>query len=438
MNRRTRRILATCVVALPLLSAGCGDADRTSSSTAGADAASSDHASTERGGSSQTQLLTVSIDRSAQSEARPAAGRSGGAEDLPAVPFAEEGTVDWRLFEIAELMGAPLPQKKQIVAADGSRQEVDLSPQEIASEQKARLRQAVAHAGQVIAATHADRERETQFNNAVHYLCAAHVELAILGEAESARKLGEVAEAIWHEKPKSEAAVESAYRLVELARRMADLYGRQDAEWVRAQARQARLFGERFPEEESRVAVALMDAGRACELAGFTDFARDCYRRIRDRFPDSPYADGIVTAMRRVSLEGRTLAAEDFGGPTIEGGFLSIDRFRGRHVLVAFWMTDSPTFLADLPALKQIEETHQGGLEIIGVNLDQDETAVDRFVDEHDIGWRQVFDPDPENRGAYNVVARFYGITVVPVYWLIGPDGTVLQAPADIRNLPLP
>jgi peroxiredoxin len=421
MDRRTRHTLLGCGLTWTLLAAGCGDSGGPAPSSSANIQATADAAAPAR-------LATVSID--------PPSPSAASSSTAP-VPFAAEGSVDWRLSRITELL-APPARLKEVVSDDGSRRQEDRTPQEITAERKSRLRQVVDLAGQAIAQTHADPERTTQFINAVHYLCEAHVELAVLGEADSARKLGEVADAIYREHPQSEAAVEAGHRLVDLAQRMADFYGRQDAEWVRAQGRQARLFAERFPKEENRVAVALIDAARACELAGLPGESRDCLKLIVERFPGTPYADEVVTDVRRLTLEGRRLAPEEFGGPTIDGGFLSIDHLRGKHVLVAFWMTDSPTFQADLPALRQLEETHRGKLEIIGVNLDTDEAKVDVFVEQQALAWRQIFDADPARRGVENPVARFYGVSAVPLYWLIGPDGTVLKAPADVRNLTIP
>lgn len=429
-----KRIVAGGCLAFAL--AGCGDSG--TATTAGTSAPAANVA--------VNPASTAPITEAAPAPASTPAERPLATASIPApatktaetpaggLPFATEGSVEWRLFQITDLI-APPATRKEVVAADGSRTQLDRTPEEITRERQSRLAKVADHAGQIIARTHADPSQEAHFLNAVHYLCSAQVELAVLGNADSARKLGEVADAIFQEKPQSEAAATSSYALVTLSQKMAELYGRQNPDWVRAQSRQARLFVERFPKETSRSAVALIDAARACERAGLPTDARDCLRLIADRFPNTPFAEEIVPDLRRLNLEGRTLTAQEFGGPTIDGGFLSVEHLRGRHVLVAFWMTDSPTFAADLPVLQQLEQQHGDKLMMVGVNLDTDEAAVDKFIEEHGLGWRQIFDPNPDNRGAFNVVAQFYGVTAVPLYWLIDPTGKVIAAPADIRNL---
>jgi hypothetical protein len=352
------------------------------------------------------------------------------------IPFAEAGTLESRLFEITQLIAPPAAQK-EVVDADGERRVVDRSPEELAAERKASLEKVAELAGEILSATHNDPAREGMFRHAVHYLCAAHMELALAGDARSSRQLSETADALYAARPDGPAAIEAAARLLELAQRMGERYGLQDSEWVRAHATQARLFASRFPLETSRCVTALLDAGRACERVALHPEARLCYQLLADKFGDTPFADAVAAILRRMNLPGRTLAAADFAGSTIEGGYLTIEQFRGRHVLVVFWASDSPTFQQDVARLQELQQKHGDKLAIIGVNLDRDELAVDRFLEAHPLDWRQLFDSDPGRRGTMNTVAAYYGVATVPMYWLIDPEGKVLAAPADLAQLGL-
>ncbi len=356
------------------------------------------------------------------------------AAEGSSLTFAAQGTVDWRLYQIADLL-APPSTRETVTTADGTEELRDRDPEVVAAERKERLKKVIDHASKVIAATHSDPQRQTHFTNGMRYLCLAHVELAIAGEADHARALGEVAEAVYREQPDSDAAVEAGYRLVDLARRMADLYGRQNVEWVRAYATQARVFAERFQRATNRVATSLIDAADACELAGLTADARSCCELVCSLYPDSIFADEIATDLRRLTLEGRLLTAEHFAGRTIDGGYYSIEQSRGKSVLVVFWMTNSPTFLRDLPTIRQLEQSLGDRLQVVGVNLDHDEFAVDSFIADQGLGWKQIFDSSPANRGADNPVAKYYGIAAVPLYWLIDREGQVVKAPATLDEL---
>ncbi len=354
--------------------------------------------------------------------------------DTLEIPFAEQGTVESRLFEITQLLATPA-QLQEIFDPSEAEQPEGPTAEEVADRRKAALRKVVTLAGEIIAATHSDTERLGLFNNAVHYLCTAHVELALQGEAQNARQLSETADAIYGAMPASPAAVESSARLLELAQRMGERHGHQDPEWVRAHATQARLFATRFPLETSRCVTSLLDAGRACERVALHAEARLCYQLLADKFGDTPFAEAVSAILRRMNLPGRTLTAQDFAGSTIDGDYLTIEQYRGQHVLGVFWTSDSPTFQQDLARLQTLQQEQGDKLAILGVNLDRDELAVDQFLEQHPLVWRQIFDADPSRRGTLNTVAAYYGIATVPMYWLIDPQGQVLAAPADLKQL---
>jgi peroxiredoxin len=357
-----------------------------------------------------------------------------GGDDGLEIPFAEEGTPEWRLYEVARLMA--IPWDDDVDGSNDSSTNATPSAAAIAGRRR-NLLEAITQAGQIIAATHSDATRQGVFENAVHYLCSAHMELAIQGDAEHARRLTDVAEALYAAKPDSPAAVASASKLVELARSMAEFYGAQDTAWVQAHVTQARLFVERFPREESRAAIALLDAGRTCERHGLDAEALQCYSLLRERFADTPYGDEVAAVFRRMTLPGSVLTNGDFGGATIDGGFAAIEDFRGQKTLVAFWSSGSTTFEQDLTAIQAAEAAAGNQLAVIGVNLDAHDADVEQFLEAHPLAWPQIFDPDPEFRGTQNPVAAHYGIVTVPYYLLIDADGRVLAATKSLAEVPL-
>ena len=267
-----------------------------------------------------------------------------------------------------------------------------------------RLEQIVDLATQVIALTHLDPASEQSFNNAVHYLSDARLELASAGEAAQAGLLIDDANSLYERDKQSFAAAESGSKVVELAERMARNLGSDDPEWLTEYAVQARQFADRFPHEPSRSAMALFNAGRLCDRFNMTESARQCLQQVQTQFPETIFAEQSAGILRRLSLQGQTI---ELTGPTIDGGFVEIEQYTGKPVLVVFWSTTSPTFLEQLPNLKQIEARYAAtGLTIIGVNLDTDEASVDRFLTEQKLAWRQVFSVDPAQRGGRNPVAR--------------------------------
>lgn len=355
--------------------------------------------------------------------------------ERPATADPEPQGAAAMIAEIARLRTLP-DSVIEVSYESGARQE---SPEraataaEITAEQQRRLNRIIDLAAAAIKEVHADPAREQLFNNAVHYLTDARMQLALLGEADQAQLLAEDAQALFDRDATSFAAVESGYKVVQLAESMASRHGAENREWVTAYANQSRLFAERFPQEQGRTAVSLIAAGRKCEQFHLHNDARQCYRLVEQLYPDSAFTAQIAGILRRLRMEGQPL---DLAGPTIDGGFFKLEDFAGKPTLVVFWSSNSETFRRDLPVLQEITAAYdERELTVVGVNLDEDEFAVDAFLEESGIGWRQIFFSDVDKRGGRNPVARYYGVHVVPTYWLADAAGKVVAAPAPIEGL---
>ncbi|MEZ6054803.1 MAG: TlpA disulfide reductase family protein [Planctomycetaceae bacterium] len=344
--------------------------------------------------------------------------------EMLAVPQPDKGTPEWMLREIAGI-------RTEMNAS--ARGESGTTPVETDSQLIAQHQKIIQLARQVIAATHQDESKGQVFNNAVHYLSDARLELAMQGDTEQAELLVEDAESLYRRDPKSFAAVESASKVVDLAQRKVEKQGKQNPEWCTEYANQARLFAEKFPHEPNRSALMLLTAGQICDRLGLDDDARRCFAVVRDEFPDTIFAEQVNGFLRRFSLVGQPL---ELAGPTIDGGYVSIDQYRGQAVLVVFWTSQSPQFRQDLEQLQEIEQQFgQQGLSVIGVNLDQDEGSIDDFLAEQALTWPQIFYSEPEKRGGRNPVARFYGVQTIPTYWLVDASGNVAAMPKDLSSL---
>lgn len=350
-------------------------------------------------------------------------------------PDLKEGTPEYMLQQIALLKASPANLIRQpIPGKPGKFESIQLTPEQTSQEQLRRLHATVDLAMQVITMTKDHPRQEQLFNNAVHYLGDARKQLALAGEPDQAQLLSEDADALFKRDKTSFAAVQSALKLVQLAQAQAETYGRQDTRWGAAFAKQARLFAGNFPQETNLAAMNLIAAGRITEQLGLMEDSLTCYAMVEERFPNTPFADTTASVLRRLRLQGQKLT--EFAGSTLEGGYISIDQFAGHPVLIAFWSANSQKFQSDLPLIEAALTKHGSrGLMVVGVNLDKNQATVDQFVEQHNLAWQNIFFSAAESRGVQNPIARHYGVTSVPVYWMVDARGTVVAAPFDIQQL---
>ena len=286
---------------------------------------------------------------------------------------------------------------------------------------------------QAIAQTHKVPEKERVFNFAVHNLMEARTQLALAGDGDQIDLLNDDAAALFKRDPKSAAAAEAAYAQVNLAYGLAKGAPADDAKWLIEFATQGRYFAENFPTEERRSLPLLFAAGRSCELPGLTKEALACYVMISKRFPSSPFAASVTPIIRRLKLVGKPPKVV---GPTVDGDEVNVDDMLGKVVLVVFWSSQAEPFQEMLPLLKPVlRASSRRGLQVVGVNLDQEPALMQQFVGKHKISWPQIFFPEPEQRGWNNPIASRYGIMDLPALWLIDQNGNVVSTTVKVDKL---
>jgi len=286
---------------------------------------------------------------------------------------------------------------------------------------------------QAIALTHKDLKKEQIFSLAVHNLMEARIQLALAGDAEQIELLHEDAAALLKRDPKSAAAAEAAHAQVNLMYGLAKAAPANDAKWLIEFATAARYFAETFPAEERRSLPLLFAAGRSCELPGLTKEALTCYVMILKRFPNSPFAPRVTPIVRRMKLVGKPPKVH---GPTVDGDQVNIDDMLGKVVLVVFWSSQAEPFQEAVPRLMSVlKASSRKGLQVVGVNLDQEPALMQQFAAKNKISWPQIFYPEPEKRGWNNPIASRYGIMDLPALWLIDKNGNVVSTTVKVDRL---
>jgi hypothetical protein len=301
-----------------------------------------------------------------------------------------------------------------------------------------RNQQLVDLATEAIARTHKDKDESKirVFDIAVHHLLEAELQLALTGDQEHIDALYEHSSSLYERDPQSKAAVEAGQVLISFARMNAQRFGQQEPKWLEEYGRLARQFAKHFPQEERQAIPVLFAAGQSCENHGLTADAIQCYAMVRELFPESSAAERIAPILRRLNLKGQTL---QLAGPTVGGGFVNVEEFLGKPLLVVFWTTQAQPFVRQLPALqKLLGQIDSNRLNIVSVNLDDDdnESAVQTFLESNGLlGWPTIFQTESDKRGWNNPVAAHYGIQSVPLYFVVSSKGVVVETATHVQQI---
>lgn len=118
-----------------------------------------------------------------------------------------------------------------------------------------------------------------------------------------------------------------------------------------------------------------------------------------------PYQIGKPLDIRFTALDGREV---------------DLAKLAGKVVLVEFWSTTCGPCIAEMPTVKATyQKLHDQGFEVIGISLDDKESALRRFIKEKELPWPQYFD----GKGWENQFAVRYGIFSIPTSWLVDKRG---------------
>jgi thiol-disulfide isomerase/thioredoxin len=107
---------------------------------------------------------------------------------------------------------------------------------------------------------------------------------------------------------------------------------------------------------------------------------------------------------------------------------LDLSRYRGKVVLLDFWASWCEPCRHSFPWLNALQAKFADrGLVIIGVNVDRDRAAADRFLHEVPAGFQIIYDP------AGTLAAR-YDLPGMPVSYVIGPQGDIVARHIGFRS----
>ena len=112
-----------------------------------------------------------------------------------------------------------------------------------------------------------------------------------------------------------------------------------------------------------------------------------------------------------------------------KGGKTKLEDLRGKFVYIDMWATWCAPCIAEIPALKKIEERYHGkNIEFVSISIDaaKDYEKWKKFVTNRNLGGVQLF-ADKDWKSEF---ATAYGVQSIPRFILIDPKGNVVDADA--------
>jgi thiol-disulfide isomerase/thioredoxin/Tfp pilus assembly protein PilF len=161
--------------------------------------------------------------------------------------------------------------------------------------------------------------------------------------------------------------------------------------------------------------------GYALIKTGKTDEGVAALKTYLEKSPDPPEAEAVKAVIANPKIVTERLALP-FTVNAASGEELSLDKLKGKVVLLDFWATWCGPCRAEMPAVKRIWQTYQKeNFVMIGVSLDENRKAFEQYIRAEGLAWPQIYD----DKANGNSVARLYSVHSIPMTFLIDQQGII-------------
>ena len=133
---------------------------------------------------------------------------------------------------------------------------------------------------------------------------------------------------------------------------------------------------------------------------------------------EASQARAVIADLKMVDAR----VAPAFAVKSHTGEELSLEKLRGKVVLLDFWASWCIPCRMDMPEVRKIWKQYTGDrFVIVGINLDSNRPAFEAYIKEEGVTWPQYFD----GLGWGNKVAQVYSVYAIPHTVLIDQDGVI-------------
>ncbi len=181
-----------------------------------------------------------------------------------------------------------------------------------------------------------------------------------------------------------------------------------------------------FPKEPSEEGMAWMSLANTCLSEDDFDGAAVALERAMAIKGIDPKlkrsAENMLQRLETMKKLKVGAPAIEFKATDIEGKAVSISDYRGKVLLLDFWATWCAPCRAEMPNVKRVYATYNSkGFDILGISMDNNRQALDNYLRDQDVKWRQVYD----GRGWQSEIGQLYAISSIPSTFLIDKKGKI-------------
>lgn len=172
---------------------------------------------------------------------------------------------------------------------------------------------------------------------------------------------------------------------------------------------------------ENKIVKAYYNLGYALIEMGKNEEGVAALKTYLDLNPDASEASAVRAVIADPTLV-KAKFAPDFKVVSSTGEAMSLEKYRGKVVLLDFWATWCGPCRVEMPDVKRLWKKFGGdNFVIIGINMDSSESAFNSYVKQEELTWPQYYD----GLAWKNKIAQLYNVNSIPHTVLIDQNGVI-------------
>jgi thiol-disulfide isomerase/thioredoxin len=188
-------------------------------------------------------------------------------------------------------------------------------------------------------------------------------------------------------------------------------------------------FVAKYP-DSLLAAEAMFQLANIDDYLGDVEAATAVYRKIVTDYPDAPLASRAKGAVIRLTSVGKPIT---FQGSTLAGQPFSLEKLKGKTVVIHFWATWCEPCKAEFPDLQSLHAKYgKDGFEIVSVSVDEAKADVEKYLKENQLPWIHLYE---EGGLEGSPLAAQLGVIALPTMIMIDREGKVVERGLSLTQI---
>jgi thiol-disulfide isomerase/thioredoxin len=150
---------------------------------------------------------------------------------------------------------------------------------------------------------------------------------------------------------------------------------------------------------------------------------KQAYNKLNETYKNSLFGQGIKETFKENEIPEIGDKMINFVAHDTAGINYSLTDFQGKYILLDFWHLGCGPCNAAISETIELHKNNREILIIVGINLISDEKLWIEKSRSEGIPWVNLSD----GKGTYAGLSSVYGILALPTYFLINPDGVIIE-----------